>query len=442
MNILWLSDHPLIPSGVGTQANYVIRSLVKSGKYRVFCLGGAIKHPDYRPQVVAPEEFGDGNWVIQPVNGHGTKEQLREAIRQVKPAAVVLFTDPRFFIWVWEMEDEVRRHCPIFYWHVWDNDPAPEFNRVLYDSTDHVACLSLKTYGLMQALERPKESFSYIPHAEPAELFKPLPREEVDAYRKANFGTFADREFLCMWNNRNARRKMTGDVIESFVRFANRVDPKHQKVGLLMHTDPNDQEGQDVATIVRRLKADDLVFVSAGRVSPEQLNMYYNATDCVLNFSNNEGFGLTTLEGLYAGRLVVVNMTGGLQFQVGNWWEGLEDFSDQDRLTARARTRWEKNVGKWFGAPVFPAVRNLTGSQQCPYIYDDRINDDEASRAIEYVYRMGAAKRRELGAQAREWAMRTFEIGQMERLWDEGLSGCIERWRSTPPKHVRTATIL
>ena len=82
-NILWLSDHPLVPSGVGIQANSVIRSLVRSGKYRVFCLGGAIKHPDYRAQQVAPEEFGEGNWVIQPVDGHGTKDQLREAIRQL-----------------------------------------------------------------------------------------------------------------------------------------------------------------------------------------------------------------------------------------------------------------------------------------------------------------------------------------------------------------------
>ena len=45
--ILVLSDHPLSPSGVGTQTKYMIEALLKTGRYKVVCLGGAIKHHDY-----------------------------------------------------------------------------------------------------------------------------------------------------------------------------------------------------------------------------------------------------------------------------------------------------------------------------------------------------------------------------------------------------------
>jgi glycosyltransferase involved in cell wall biosynthesis len=421
--ILWLSDHPLIPSGVGIQAKYVISGLLKTGEYQFICLGGAIKHPDYKPQMVAPEEFGHGNWIIHPVDGHGDKEILRKFLAEEKPDAIVLFTDPRFFQWVWEMEDEVRSVCPIVYWHVWDNDPIPEFNRAIYDATDFIMTLSLKTYGILQGLNHPKDRYAYVPHAEPADLFKPLEPDIVAETRRKNFGPFADREFIVMWNNRNARRKMTGDVIESFAKFAKRVG--RQKVALLMHTQADDLEGQDVRANVKQLGIEDLFILSEQRVPPEQLNVMYNCVDCVINISNNEGFGLGTLEALYAGTPIVVNMTGGLQFQIGDWWQDLKDFSDQDKLTKIARQR--RSTHRWWGQPVFPAARNRVGSQSVPYIYDDRVNDDDVAAALEKVFRMGRSERKKLGLQAREWAIKTFGMQEMIDGWRNGLEHAISQ---------------
>ena len=45
--ILTLSDHPLSPSGVGTQTKYMIEAMLKTGKYKFFCYGGAIGHNNY-----------------------------------------------------------------------------------------------------------------------------------------------------------------------------------------------------------------------------------------------------------------------------------------------------------------------------------------------------------------------------------------------------------
>lgn len=424
--ILWLSDHPLVPSGVGIQAKYVIESLLRTGGYRFVCLGGAIKHPDYSPQMVAPDVFGEGNWVIHPVDGHGNKDQLRRFLAELRPDALVLFTDPRFFYWVWEMEDEIRAVCPIVYWHVWDNDPVPEYNLPIYEATDYIMSLSLKTHGMLQGIGYPADRFSYVPHAEPADLFKPLSDEEVREARLKHYGPYADREFILMWNNRNARRKMTGDVLESFSIFADRVGRK--RVALLMHTAANDPEGQDINAVSRRLGLDDVLLLSEGRVPAEQLNLMYNCSDCVINISSNEGFGLGTLEAIYAGVPIIVNMTGGLQFQIGDWWCDQTDFSDQERLTRLARSR--KNSHRWWGVPVYPAARNLVGSQQVPYIYDDRVNNGHVADAIERVFKMGRGARRRLGLQAREWALEKFGMDGLRDGWIRAIDAAIARHAS------------
>ena len=63
--ILVLSDHPLSPSGVGTQTRYMIEALLKTGRYQFICLGGAIKHANYDPIKVDP--WLD-DWMIYPKN--------------------------------------------------------------------------------------------------------------------------------------------------------------------------------------------------------------------------------------------------------------------------------------------------------------------------------------------------------------------------------------
>jgi glycosyltransferase involved in cell wall biosynthesis len=431
--IVFLSDHPLAPSGVGTQAKYLIEGLLRTGKYQFFCLGGAIRHPDYRMQQIAPEEYGEGSWIILPVDGHGNKDVLRKVLREERPDAVVMFTDPRFFTWVWEMEDEVRAQCPLLYWHVWDNDPVPEFNRAFYESTDFISCLSLKTYGLLQGIGYPADRFNYIPHAEPEDLFKPLPEEEVLRFKLQNYGRFGDpKSFIVFWNNRNARRKHPGDVVAAFKLFLDEVG--HDRAALMMHTNIRDEEGQDVLSVARKLGIEGNMIFSTDMVEPSQLNMFYNVADVTINLASNEGFGLTTLESIFAGTPIVANFTGGLQYQTGDWWKDVSVFTDQDELTRIAKKSWNRHVQKgpkseelWWGAPVFPEVRSLMGSQQVPYIYDDHSSNEQVARAIHHVFKMGRKNRKTVGAQARSWALKRFGMAGMIQSWDTTLSETIEK---------------
>lgn len=389
--------------------------MLATGKYKFFCLGGAIQHPDYSLQKIAPDKYGD-DWFVLPVKGYGDPNVVRQVLLKERPDAFVIFTDPRFFVWLWEMEDEVRSVCPLLYWHVWDNDPTPLYNKIFYDSTDYVAALSLKTYGLLQDVGYPTERFGYVPHAVPVELFKPLPEEAVQKYKREHFGPHADKKFIVFWNNRNARRKMTGDVIVSFARFAEKIGK--EKTSLMMHTAVADPEGQDVLAVAKRFGVDRELIVSESRLSPEDLNMFYNVVDCTINLANNEGFGLSTLESLSAGTPIVVHMTGGLQFQAGGWWEGLTDFRDQSKLTTLAKERWRKREDGWWGAPVFPVSRSCTGSQPIPYIMDDRFSHEDVVRALAIVYEMGRSGRKELGLRAREWVRKKFDQMKTVADWD------------------------
>ena len=140
--ILVLADHPFSPSGVGTQTKYFIESLLKTGKYSFICLGGAIKHSDYRPMKTA--EWGD-DFIIVPVDGYGTQQQVRDMIHTHKFDALWFMTDPRFYVWLWQIANEIRPLIPMVYYHVWDNYPYPKFNKAFYNSNDVIVSISKLT---------------------------------------------------------------------------------------------------------------------------------------------------------------------------------------------------------------------------------------------------------------------------------------------------------
>ena len=70
IKILTISDHPLSPSGVGTQTKYIIEAMLKTGRYKFISLGGAITHHDYTP--ISVDEY-QGDWTVIPVDGYGNQ---------------------------------------------------------------------------------------------------------------------------------------------------------------------------------------------------------------------------------------------------------------------------------------------------------------------------------------------------------------------------------
>lgn len=437
IKILTISDHPLIPSGVGLQTRYLIEGLLKTGKYQFVSWGAAIKHHDYRPTKV--EGYGD-DWIIWPIDGYGDRERMRSLLLNDKPDAVWIHTDPRFFHWLFEMGDEINKNVPLLYWHIWDNDPTPVFNAPFYETTDSIVTPSLKTHGIIQDMKKralyggPE---TYIPYAEPAELFKPIDENEITKFRRERLGPHWDKKFIVFWNNRNARRKMSGDVVATFAKFAEKVGK--QNVALFLQTQVHDPEGQDLLAVAKMFNIDSNLIISEQRVPTEDIVKFYNSCDVTINISNNEGFGLGTMESLLCGTPIIVHMTGGLQFQIGDWWEKVIDFTDQDKLYEIAKSLRKKKLGKWWGVPIFPSSRSCTGSQPIPFIYDDRVSHDDVVDALVKMYEMTRQERKALGLEAREWVQKVFPFQGMIDKWDAEFMRVIPDWK--PRRDVKLITL-
>jgi glycosyltransferase involved in cell wall biosynthesis len=389
IKILTISDHPLSPSGVGTQTKYMIEALLKTGKFQVFSLAGAIKHHDYEVRKVEP--YGD-DWLIQPVDSYGNPEMIRSIIRTQRPDMMWFMTDPRFWEWLWAMENEIRPLIPMVYYHVWDNYPAPKYNKKFYDSNDFIACISKVTHDIVKQTTSDVEA-RYVPHAVDSKIFKPMEHDsEREEFRKKYFGS--NEKFVILWNNRNAKRKQTGTLIKWYNSFLEQLgDEKSKNCVLLMHTDPNDPYGQDINAILKDFDMDDgRVLISKEKVPPENLAYMYNVADVTVNISDAEGFGLGTLESLSCATPIVVTMTGGLQEQV-------TDGKD------------------WFGIGIEPTSKSLIGSQQVPYIYEDRISESDFVGALNKIYNMTREQRKELGLKGRQHVLNNYGFDNFNKTW-------------------------
>ncbi len=393
--ILFISDHPLAPSGVGTQTKYVIESLMQTGRYKVVCLGGAMKHQDYSVQKISPWEE---DWVVYPVDGYGTPEMIRSALFNERPDMIWFMTDPRFYGWLWSMENEIRPHIPMVYYHVWDNYPYPTYNKSFYDSTDVIASISKVTHDIVNNVS-PSVENHYVPHAVDSAVFIPLSDSDITELKNKQFGE-NDSRVTFFWNNRNARRKMTGSLIYWFNEFAEQVGPEN--VRLLMHTDPTDQHGQNLNNIISNLGADDgRILISKNKVSPEILASMYNMADCTINISDAEGFGLATLESLSCQTPIIVNMTGGLQEQV-------TDGKD------------------WFGIGIEPSSKAIIGSQTVPFIYEDRISKEDFISALKKMYNMTSGERKLLGMKGRNHVIKNYNFNNFKKQWVNLIDSVLE----------------
>ena len=388
IKVLTLSDHPLSPSGVGTQTKYVCKALLESGKFEIISLGGAIRHEDYRTMKVDP--YGD-EWRIIPVDGYGTQEMIRSILRTEKPDILWFMTDPRFYGWLWDMENEIRPLVPMVYYHVWDNFPAPHFNKKYYLSNDRICAISKLTRDIVAEVA-PEVQLDYVPHAVDSDIFRPFTDEQIMNLKKDSLDKSDLNKVIFFWNNRNARRKQSGSLIFWFKKFLDKVG--HDKAQLIMHTNPKDPHGQDLVHIVEHLGLDaqNQVLFSTNKVDQANLAALYNMADCTINISDAEGFGLATLESMSCGTPVIANMTGGLQEQV---------------VLGSDAT----------GIALIPESKAVIGSQDVPYIYEDRLSEAQVVSALEKMYHMGAEERTRLGQNSRKHVMENYNFETFNKQW-------------------------
>ena len=396
--ILMLSDHALSTSGVGCQSRFLINGLIEKGCWSVRQFGAAMKHNDYDLIQVNPD------FIIKPIDGFGNREMLLQSIAAEKPDVLFLFTDPRFFIYVWEMHDEINKICPIAYWHVWDNRPAPVFNKVLYEATDLINCHSYLTYEMVNEILPEKANF--IPHSLPDELFFPLPSEDKKRHKIEILGPERKDHFTLFWVNRNARRKRPADLLEAWSKFIKMIKKEGKSdATLLMHTDPVDSEGPNLLVNAEAMNIIDSVVFSNQRVEFERMNILHNISDCCINIAYAEGFGLATLEAMQAGKPIIALETGGLKRQVIDHRDETEN-----------------------GISLPVEMQTLVGSQLVPYIYEDYVSTDTVANAIYKMYSMKKEEREALGRKARDYVQSEFSLQATVDKWHQSLWDLTENY--------------
>ncbi|MCK9471482.1 MAG: glycosyltransferase family 4 protein [Bacilli bacterium] len=388
IKVLFICDDIRLNTGVGIQARKLLTGLNKLEKYEVVNAGCALNHRDLNP--VKYEDIS-----IYPVNvgkDFDTKNVIRFIVSKERPDIIVPFGDPRFFYYLFEMDDEIRERSKIAFYHTWDNDPFPKFNVPFYKACDYLVFISKFSYNLISPnVDIP----SYlIQHGYDKNEFYPLEEDIIQKEREhlKKLTNLEKLDFVIFWNNRNISRKRLGDVLVIFKKF----QESHPNSVLLVNTNPIDMEGIDIIRFQKELGHENFPFVfNFNKVSSKDLNLFYNTADVTLNIAHSEGFGLCVGESLLAETPVIATKTGGMTEQLSN-------------------------NNEEFGKLLPPAVRNLYGIPGASYIYQDYVSHEQVLDALEDAYK-NRGFYKTLGKKGRTFIIENLNIEKTIQKWDDVL---------------------
>ena len=421
-NVLLLCDDIRMHSGIATMAREFV--VGTAHHFNWFQVGAAVQHPDSGKIFDLSEDINkltgitDTSVRVMPSNGYGDATLIRSLLKQEKPDAIFIFTDPRYWIWLFEIEREIRSKIPIFWLNIWDDYPAPMYNKSYYESVDVLMAISKQTKNINELVlgEKAKDKLiKYVPHGINSKDFFPITKDHTlypDLVKfKQDTIPNKDVEFVVYFNSRNINRKKPGDVILSYKFFCDLIGKEAaKKCALIMHTSAVDQNGTDLRAVKEALTDPEYVnvYFSQAKINTAQMNMMYNMSDVTMLISSNEGWGLSLTESMMAGTMIVGAVTGGMQDQMrfekdGKWIDFDSNFPSNHRGTI-------KQCGEWV-EPVFPSNISLTGSPSTPYIFDDRVSQEDVAEALKKVYELSTERRIEKGLKGREWV--TSEESQM-----------------------------
>ena len=442
--ILLLSDDIRTHSGVGCQSRNIV--LNTAHRYNWINLGGAIKHPDAGKGFDISEDVDktmgltDSSVKILASSGYGDANILRQIIANEKIDALIHFTDPRYWVWLYQMENEIRQQFPMVFYTIWDDLPYPMYNREFYRSDDMLLGISKQTVNLVKNVlkDHPKPDWAvkYVPHGIDPNNFYPIVNDlEFDIW-KEKFLEEKEYDFVVLWNSRNIRRKNCPDLIIAWRTFLDQLPPEQAKKCLLiLHTDPVDQNGTDLPAVIEMACDPEIhkVKFSTGKLQEKELNYLFNVSDCHMFMTDNEGWGLGLTESLTAGRMIIAPVQGGMQDQMrfedenGDWI----DFSTEHPSNADGKY---KKCGKW-AMPIFPKTRSAKGSPTTPYIFGSQCSIEDAAIALMKTYKMGPKERTERGLAGREWVISDesrFTAEGMGKNIIENIDKLLKEWKPQP----------
>tara|TARA_Y100000385_G_scaffold114477_1_gene118878 strand:+ start:28328 stop:29815 length:1488 start_codon:yes stop_codon:yes gene_type:complete len=440
--ILLLSDDMRLHSGVGTMSKEIV--LGSSHIFDWVQIGGAINHPDAGKVFDVSNDINKEVGIdhasvkIYPVSDYGTSEILREVMSIEEPDAILHFTDPRFWGWLYAMEHEIRQHIPLTYLNIWDDLPYPHWNENFYESCDLLMAISKQTYNINNQVcqRKPRKEgvdLTYVQHGINDSLYHPIEESSSDFNEYYDFITqkgYDKFDTIYFFNSRNIRRKSISDLIVSYKLMCDSLTKEEaSKCLLLLHTDPVDQNGTDLPALIRALCPNYPITFSGGKLPAQQLNYLYNVASVTCQPSSAEGFGLSVMESIMSGTPILGTVIGGIQDQMGFKHDDgtpvtLSDFSAE--WPSNSDGRFTKH-GEW-AFPLFPQI-NVQGSPMTPYIYDSRPSIKDMAKQLKKIQQLGRIELSRRGKVGREWAISNgFNSKGMSSAFIQSMQACFDTW--------------
>ena len=416
--IMLVCDDIRVHSGVATVAKEIV--IHTAHHFNWVNVAGAIQHPekgkvlDISSATNIEAKIEDSSVKLYCVDGYAQSAELQQILNAEKPDAVMLITDPRYFKHIFNMEDTIRKQCPLVYLNIWDDYPAPMYNKPYYEACDLLMGISKQTVNINKLVladcDNSKRVFKYVPHGLNHKEFYPIGKDHSEYEPLQQFRTNLVGEnidYVMFFNSRNIRRKQIPDAMLAFRSFLDSLPKeKADKCRFVLHTELVTDHGTDLGAVAEYLFGENYesnIIFSHQKLSRTQLNWLYNIADLQILITSNEGWGLTVTEAMLTGTPVIANVTGGMQDQMrfvdenGKWFTPSADVPSNHRGTY-------KEHGEWM-FPVYPTSRSIQGSPQTPYIFDDRCSWEDVCDRIKEIYELTDEERKAKGLKGREWAL-------------------------------------
>jgi glycosyltransferase involved in cell wall biosynthesis len=450
--ILLLCDDIRMTSGISTMAREIV--IGTAHRFNWVNIGGAIQHPDKGKRFDLNHDTNqhagitDASVYLYPIDGYGSPELIRQMMEIEKPDAIMIFTDPRYWIWLFQMEHEIRRQIPLIYLNIWDDLPYPMYNKPYYESCDCLLAISKQTENLNRAVLGPELSaekvIKYVPHGINHKIFFPITTEHpeylaLQEFKKRLYGE-KTYDFALLYNARNIRRKSVPDLMLAWKIFRDNLpQDKKDKVCLVMHTQKVDENGTDLPAVQQMLfgKEGGSIIWDENRYPSNIMNLLYNCVDGTALISSNEGWGLSLTESMMCGKPIIATVTGGMQDQMRFEDEKKEWIKFTEEFGSNHRGKYKKH-GVW-AYPVFPSNLSLIGSVPTPYIFDDRAQPEDIADQIKNLY---TAKTEvpdmfnRIGELAHEWAMSDEAMMTAENMSKNVIDGIEETFAKWEPRYA------
>ena len=448
--ILLLCDDLRMHSGISTMAREIV--LGTAHVFNWVNIGGAVTHPeqgkhlDLSADVNKELKIEDSSVTLYPVDGYGDQMVVTQIMHIEKPDVIMIFTDPRYWAWLFNMENEIRSKIPLVYLNIWDDLPYPMYNKSFYESCDTLLAISKQTENINRVVLGKianEKVIKYVPHGINENIFFPITQDKpeylaVQEMKKHLYGE-KEYDFTLLYNARNIRRKSVPDLLLAWKMFIDELpEGKAKKTAFVLHTQPIDENGTDLFAVKDMLFGNDEkynIIFSTQRLSPQQMNLLYNSADAVALISSNEGWGLSLTEAMMCGKPIIATVTGGMQDQMrfenvmGEWIKFTEEFGSNHK------GKYKKH-GIW-AFPVFPSNISLIGSVPTPYIYDDRAQPEDIAEQIAAIHNIKTTipeNYKDICESAREWVTSDESMMSAKHMADNFIEGIEETFAKWTPR--------